>query len=484
VVTTNDMRLLHELEETLRVFSTALPESAEIRHTLVRTSVKDVHTFILSLSGIKKTYTYTAASSQSQDTVEGLRLTRRAAKLGLYHVLREVTGITLPWGSLTGIRPTRLCRQLIREYGDLNLAIENMQDVFDVTYSKAALVRDIVLNQAGFYRWGEDGIADLYVGIPFCRSRCLYCSFMSADLSRKSMRDLVEPYIEGLLREIRETADLLKEMGKKPGCLYVGGGTPSSIGTEALWRVLNALQECFPSAMEWTVESGRPDTMDEAMLSMMKDAGVERISINPQTMQNNTLRLIGRRHTAEDVIRTLDIAGHMGFQSVNMDLIMGLPGETIKQAEDTLRKIEVLPIDNLTVHTLSVKRSSRLHEFPDRYPLPDAETVKEMVSMGEDAARGMGMFPYYLYRQKYMTGNLENVGYSLPGKICCYNIDMMEETHHIVAMGAGSISRRMYFDEDRHERLANPKNVDYYLSHLNTLLDRKREFFLKGTVKV
>lgn len=406
--------------------------------------------------------------------VERLRQRRRAAKLCLYGALKDWTGYTPPWGSLTGIRPTRLLRQLEAETRDAAAADRTLRQVFDVSCDKAALLRETLQAQAGLYETGNERDIDVYVGIPFCRTRCLYCSFISADLSR-GKHDL-EGYTQALLREIDQAGDMLPALGKRVRAVYVGGGTPTALGRERLERILARLRERVGAGREWTVEAGRPDTLDADMFRMLHDLGVGRISINPQTMNAETLARIGRSHTPEAVLRALEQARAYPWD-INMDVIVGLPGEGLPEVQRTLGVLGGLDIDNLTVHTLAVKRSSRLHERLQDYPLPPDAVVEDMVHAARLCAQDMGMQPYYLYRQKFMRGNLENVGYTRPGKACLYNIDIMEETHPILALGAGGSSKRMFYAEGRHERFFNPKGVDHYLSHVDDMMGRRAAFF-------
>ena len=315
----------------------------------------------------------------------------------------------------------------------------------------------------------------MYVGIPFCTTRCAYCSFSSGEIGDGH---LVEPYLAALEREIDAARALMDEAGLRMRALYVGGGTPTSLDARQLARLLCRLQRAFPGATEWTVEAGRPDTLDEEKLRVLRDFPVGRISINPQTMNDATLQRIGRAHTAQDILSAYALARRIGFDHINMDLIAALPGETPADFERTLAKIRSLAPESLTVHTLAVKRSSRLHE--QSYRPTETDTVQKMVERGLEAAHDMGMRAYYLYRQKYMAGNLENVGYALPGHACTYNIDIMEETTSILALGAGGISKRVQDDaEKRIRRAPNVQNIEQYTARVNEMIERKRALFLK-----
>lgn len=402
------------------------------------------------------------------------RMMRRYAKLCLYRLLRDETGLRPPWGALTGVRPTRLFRQLMSEGRGLDEALRYFTGELDVSADRASLVTAVLEAQRDRIVFGEDRAVDVYVGIPFCRTRCLYCSFVSADLSKAGR--WVDGYVAALLREIDEGAALLRDLGKRVRCVYVGGGTPTAIGMERLRTVLRRIRSRWDGDYEFTVEAGRPDSLDGDMLAMIAGCGARRISINPQTMNAGTLARIGRGHTPDDVLRAMELAARLPFD-INMDLIMGLPGEGPAEAAHTLRAVSRLPIHNLTVHTLALKRASALHETWERYSLPGAAAVEEAIALSRRTAEGMGMRPYYLYRQKYMSGNLENVGWALPGRECLYNIDMMEETHHVLALGAGGVSKRMDYENSFHARLANPKGIPDYMERIDEFMLRKRAFF-------
>lgn len=412
----------------------------------------------------------------SDDNLLAERLKKRYAKLCLYALLKEYRGFAPPWGSLTGIRPTKLARQLMDEGRSLAQAIEVMQTVFDVSEPKARLVGDVLRAQEGVWEWGDERHFDVYIGIPFCRTRCLYCSFFSSDMRRP---ETVRAYFDALALEIGAFGSLMKEKGRKCRAVYVGGGTPVAVETGLLRGVLECMLVSFPGAGELTVEAGRPDCVNPENMRMLRGMGVGRVSVNPQTMNARTLEAIGRGHTPEDVLRAYETARRSGIPQINMDIIVGLPGESVEDVTATLEALSPLDMDNLTVHTLAVKHSSRLNEHLFEYPLPDAETASAMLDSAQEFAVSRGMRPYYMYRQKYMAGNLENVGYALSGTECVYNVDMMEETHDIVALGAGAVSKRMFYEETRHERYPNPKNIEYYIGKIDEIIEGKREFFCK-----
>ena len=401
------------------------------------------------------------------------RAARRLCKQTLYNLCREVTGIHPPWGSMTGVRPTHLIYEALDEGQSMDGAMRYVQEVFDVTPEKAALLAEV----AGVQRQlpaPDDKFVDVYIGIPFCTTRCAYCSFSSGELGNGK---LVEPYLDALFREMTACASLIGETGRTLRAVYVGGGTPTSLNEEQLPRLLEHMMHLFPNACEYTVEAGRPDTITPAKLRAIKAAGVGRISINPQTMNDRTLQVIGRGHTAAQVEEAYAMARAADIHHINMDVIAGLPGENLDDFAYTMAAARRLHPESLTVHTLAIKRSSRMSL--EHAPLPDGETAAQMVHMGMDTAHDLGMSAYYLYRQKYMAGNQENVGYALPGHACQYNVDIMEETSHILAMGAGAIAKRVYPEEGHIGRAPNVYNIEQYIARVDEMIQRKRELFLE-----
>jgi len=397
------------------------------------------------------------------------RYRKRCLKIAVFRALGRLVEASLPWGSLTGIRPTRLLRELIEEKGEAE-ALRFMGEEFDVSPAKLALAREIVEAQRPAMDFSERDV-DVYIGIPFCRTRCLYCSFASE--VRRESTDM-EAYLGALCRDISLGAQIAKEAGYTLRSMYMGGGTPTILTAPELERVLShALAAYGGFGRELTVEAGRPDTITAEKLSIIRAMGGERVSINPQTMNGDTLRRMGRSHGPEEIAAACRMAREAGFTSINMDIIAGLPGETLKDVEHTLERIAELRPENLTVHTLAIKRSSLLKQRLAELPPADAATAGRMVEAGERAARAMGMGPYYMYRQKYMSGNLENVGYALPGKECIYNIDMMEETVSIMAHGAGSMTKRVFDGEKRVERIPNPKDIATYIAKVEEVARAK-----------
>ncbi len=404
-------------------------------------------------------------------TLHRKRAARRLVRQTLYDLCREVAGIHPPWGSLTGIRPTHLMYEAI----GMGLTGEDAKryviDHFDVKPDRADILWEIAQVQ-GQLPPPEDRWMDVYIGIPFCTTRCTYCSFSSGELGKGK---LVEPYLTALFREMEACSGMIAATGRTLRAVYVGGGTPTSLNEDQLTRLLGKMMTCFPGAMEYTVEAGRPDTITPGKLAAIKAAGVQRISINPQTMNDETLRIIGRAHTAQQVIDAYAMAREAGIHHINMDVIAGLPGETVADFARTMDFALQLRPESLTVHTLAIKRSTRLHF--ENYRFPTGVEAAQMVDLGLQTARKLGMQPYYLYRQKNMAGNQENIGYAIPGHACQYNVDIMEETTHILALGAGGISKRVYEDEGHIGRAPNVANIEQYIARVDEMIERKRELF-------
>ena len=397
------------------------------------------------------------------------RMSKRYAKLLLYEALCNILGKSLPWGSLTGIRPTAMLHELGKE----GKSLLDFEKEFGVSKEKCALSARILKNQCRIRNKGADDI-DLYINIPFCVSRCSYCSFISAIISQK--KRWISPYIDALLAEYRSAVALVKRMGKRVCAVYVGGGTPTSLNDEDFARVMQGLtvSRDFPDA-EYTVEAGRPDTITRAKLIAMQSAGVGRISINPQTFNDRTLQLIGRNHSADQTVAAYKMAREYPFV-INMDLIAALPGESVEDfCRSVDRTIELSP-DNVTVHTLAIKRSSMLSGMD--YDNREHSNAVAMTDYAQRALMGAGYEPYYLYRQKNMNGNQENVGYMKSGSVCIYNVDNMEELCSVLAIGAGGISKRI--TGSRIERMSNIKNIEEYVRLHEEIIKKREEFFLEG----
>ncbi len=406
------------------------------------------------------------------DAVVDKRLRRRQAKLCVYELMKRRFGYAPPWGSLTGIRPTRLLYAGLESGLSLEDAAAQMQATFDVSDEKMAVLREIVAVQQEELTPPAPHEADVYIGIPFCVSRCAYCSFLSGEVGNGS---LLAPYVAALKREIAHALQLLEDTGLSLRAFYMGGGTPTSLPAGLLREVLTAAAPLMRACREITVEAGRPDTIDREKLQALMDWGVTRISVNPQTMHDQTLATIGRRHTCAQTESAYRLARSMGFDHINMDLIAGLPGENLGMFAQTLDWVRALDPESVTVHTLSIKRSSLLHLWEAQ--LPDGDMVADMVRLGARAAHDMGMRPYYLYRQKYMAGNQENVGYARRGHACLYNVDMMEETGSVLALGAGAASKRIFPQKGVIRRAYNVSDICQYIHRVDEMAQRKRELF-------
>ena len=415
--------------------------------------------------------------------VEIKRLRKRQVKLALYNLLKKRTGVRPPWGALTGIRPTRLLYEAMEAGLAREQAVQHVIEAFDVSPDRAALLGEIAQMQTGLRDPAPDEF-DLYIGIPFCRTRCSYCSFSAGEIGNGK---LVAPYVDALLREIGLSHRLMQEKGLRLRAGYIGGGTPTAIPCGDLEKILSAAQAAFPDAKEWTVEAGRPDTIDEEKLRMLRVYGVTRISVNPQSFSDATLARIGRAHTGADTIRAYELARHLGFDDINMDIIAALPGETVADFEHTLSVLEQLQPESVTVHSLAIKRSSRLHEqmhvSEGQHSQVSAAGAAEMIASARQRLTAGGWRPYYLYRQKYMAGNLENVGYARPGKACLYNIGNMEETASVLALGAGAISKWLFDRTMRIERAPNVRNIEEYIRRVDEMVARKRAVIFSTEAK-
>lgn len=397
-------------------------------------------------------------------------------KYSLYKLLTKLTGKTLPWGNLTGIRPAKLAMAMI-EAGMKNSEIaEEMRKRYLVSPEKTALAITIANREREILKDidYENGYS-LYVGIPFCPSICLYCSFSSYPL--KQWKDRVELYLDALCKEIREVSSIMKKKGRKLDTVYIGGGTPTTLEPDQLQRLLDTLTEHFDcrNLAEFTIEAGRPDSITREKLQVIRKYPVSRISVNPQTMNQETLEIIGRRHTAEETRQAFYLARECGFDNINMDLIVGLPEETIEDVRETMRQLEELDPDNITVHSLAIKRAARLRMQKEQYENLHIENTAQTIDLTAECCHEMGLEPYYLYRQKNMAGNFENVGYAKPGKAGVYNILIMEEKQTIMALGAGATTKVVFEDGKRIERVGNVKDIINYLDRVDEMVERKRE---------
>lgn len=404
----------------------------------------------------------------------GGQLEKNKAKRFIYDSLAELTGYRPAWGTLTGVRPTKLANEMMSRD---RLTYDQIADIFHNVYyvsdEKTQLVLDTCRNQSFITGSPAGRTAGVYIGIPFCPTRCLYCSFTSNQADESAM----ERYLEALLKEINAVGERMKQLDIKPESVYIGGGTPTSLSAGALQRLLDKVIDSFDMSevKEFCTEAGRPDTITAEKLAVMKAHGVDRISINPQSMNDSTLRLIGRSHCVEDIYEAFRIAAESGIEHINTDLIAGLPGEDHVMFMHTLDEVIRLAPDNITVHTLAVKRASRLREQDSDYHYSGGDEVGRMVSDAAATLRDNGYFPYYMYRQKHMTGNFENVSYAKKGTESVYNIRIMDEHQTIIALGAGGISKAYYDDGNRLERVPNVSNFEVYIQRIDEMIQRKDE---------
>ena len=405
-----------------------------------------------------------------------------AFKCTLYTKLSAQLNKTLPWGYLTGVRPSKIAYTLLEKGADREQILEEFTKKHLVSEKKAQLALQVAQTEKSIlekmdYKNGYS----LYIGIPFCPTTCLYCSFTSYSLA--AYQSKVQPYLEALLKEMKYVSEAMR--GRRLDAVYFGGGTPTTLSAGQLDMLLTELERQFDlsACRELTVEAGRPDSITYEKLCVLKAHHVDRISINPQTMNQQTLDLIGRRHTVEQIEEAFALAGKAGLDNINMDMILGLPGENKEMVQHTLEKIKALAPESLTVHSLAIKRAAALNIWREKYLDLQMDNSDEIVSMAADYAHQMGHQPYYMYRQKNMAGNFENVGYSKPGLECIYNILIMEEKQTIIAMGAGASTKIVFQNETeggqagRIERIENVKDVTNYIQRIDEMIERKRKFF-------
>lgn len=381
--------------------------------------------------------------------------------------------ILSPWGILNGIRPVKIAYKLIKSGKTPDETVEYFINEYEASREKAELaVRVAKVEMPIIDSMDEKGVS-IYIGIPFCPTRCLYCSFVSNSVA--SGAKYIPEYLDCLRREIAYTADIIKQNKNIVESVYIGGGTPTTLSADQLRFLFDGIFTEFDLSKnkEFTVEAGRPDTITEEKLRAIKDFGIDRISINPQSMNAETLKTIGRNHTPDDIRRAYLMARECGIECINMDIIAGLPSETVDMFKYTVEEVEKLNPENTTVHTMSIKRSSKLNETLDDYSLTDGNKVAEMVDFSMNTITSKGKNPYYLYRQKNMLGNLENVGYSKPGYESLYNIYIMEEVQTIISLGCGGVTKTVDRETDLIERIFNVKEPKDYIERIDEMLHRK-----------
>nr|WP_307760076.1 coproporphyrinogen dehydrogenase HemZ [uncultured Peptostreptococcus sp.] len=402
-------------------------------------------------------------------------ISKRIIERSLFYYLNEKFDANVPWGILTGIRPVKIVQELLDDGLEIEDIRENMKKQYLIREEKLDLITDIALRERPFIYPVTDKKISLYVSVPFCPTRCLYCSFPSHPLEK--FGSYRHEYVETVLKEAEGVADIIEKQGKEIETLYIGGGTPTALEAEDLEYLIQGLFERLDlsNIKEFTVEAGRPDSITREKLEALKRNNVSRISINPQTMNQETLDFVGRKHSVEDIKDCFILARELGFDNINMDLILGLPGENLEMVENTMKEIISLNPESVTVHTLALKRASDLNINMESYKdaLIGYQTVIDMISLSRKYMDEYGYNPYYMYRQKHMLGNLENIGYAKEGYECLYNMQIMEEKQSNYAIGAGAVSKFVYLDENRIERVDDVKNLQVYLERVDDMILKK-----------
>lgn len=458
-----------ELENLTRLFFpnekiTVIRDFSEPQPPCIYTEVSDKITISVNIGSFNKSET--AVKSLTDDDNELV-----SAQL-LYKLLCDFTGLTQPWGILTGVRPVKLLRRLAEESSE-EQAVKKFEKDFFVSNEKIALSRETEHNERKILELSKPESFSLYVGIPFCPSRCSYCSFVMASIERAEK--LIEPYTKLLCEEIKRTAEIANKLGLRLETVYFGGGTPTTLSAEQLDTVLGTVNKSFDmsTCREFTVEAGRPDTIDIAKLFALKENKVDRISINPQTVNDEVLKTIGRKHTAQQFFDAFELARKCGFDNINTDLIAGLPTDTPESFKNSLDSIVRLNAECITVHTLCMKRASRLTTEGVTLDLQQSRDAREMLAYTQNILGQNEYIPYYMYRQSRMVGNLENVGWSKKGFESLYNVYVMDETHTILACGSGGVTKLKRNNPDYLERIFNFKYPYEYIDRFDELIQRK-----------
>lgn len=458
-----------ELENLTRLFFpnekiTVIRDFSEPQPPYIYTEVSDKITISVNIGSFNKSETAVKKLTDDDNELVSAQL--------LYKLLCDFTGLTQPWGILTGVRPVKLLRRLAEESSE-EQAVKKFEKDFFVSNEKIALSRETEHNERKILELSKPESFSLYVGIPFCPSRCSYCSFVMASIERAEK--LIEPYTKLLCEEIKRTAEIANKLGLRLETVYFGGGTPTTLSAEQLDTVLGIVNNSFDmsTCREFTVEAGRPDTIDIAKLFALKENKVDRISINPQTVNDEVLKTIGRKHTAQQFFDAFELARKCGFDNINTDLIAGLPTDTPESFKNSLDSIVRLNAECITVHTLCMKRASRLTTEGVTLDLQQARDAREMLAYTQNILGQNEYIPYYMYRQSRMVGNLENVGWSKRGFESLYNVYVMDETHTILACGSGGVTKLKRNNPDYLERIFNFKYPYEYIDRFDELIQRK-----------
>lgn len=382
---------------------------------------------------------------------------------------------TLPWGSLTGIRPVKRAVQMLERGTELKIIEKTFREDFGVSEEKTKLALNIAVREHTLFPKPPENSASLYLDIPFCPSKCVYCSFASMGVDQ--MKHFVAPYLEALYREIEASAEIVKNLSFRIDSVYIGGGTPTTLRAEELEQLLEKLETCFDlsAIKEFTAEAGRPDTITAEKLAAMRRHGVDRISVNPQSMNRKTLDIIGRKHSPEQITEAMELVRQFNFRAVNMDVIAGLPEESPEEFADSLQKVVAFAPENITIHTMCIKRAARLVTEEQETALTEDEAVQSMVRFAHNLLGNNDYLPYYLYRQKKTLGNQENTGFSKEGFEGYYNVAMMEELQTVISMGVGGVTKLLR--GDRIERIFNMKDVREYIRRLEEMIERKQYLY-------
>lgn len=400
---------------------------------------------------------------------DSIKEIKRVIGLNLHNAIMQISPVKLPWGILTGVRPAKVVWSMWDEGYNNSEVIRILKNDYLVSEEKIELAMNVAKAEKNLLSKESEKKVAIYIGIPFCPTRCLYCSFTSYSLKQYGSK--VDAYLDALEKEIEYAAKHLTN--KEIESIYIGGGTPTSLNEQQLDRLLGYVDKYFKIPMEYTVEAGRPDTITREKLRILKQHNVSRISINPQTLNDKTLKVIGREHSVDMFINAFKMAREEGHNNINTDIILGLPGESATEVENTLKGIMELNPESITVHTLAVKRASRLKETLENYEMTRLEDMEKMLKLTGEYAEKMNMHSYYMYRQKNMVGNFENVGYSKPGYECIYNIQIMEERQCIMALGAGGSTKLVNHETNQIERIFNVKSVDDYITRIDEMIERK-----------
>ena len=458
-----------ELENLTRLFFpnekiTVIRDFSEPQPPYIYTEVSDKITISVNIGSFNKSETAVKKLTDDDNELVSAQL--------LYKLLCDFTGLTQPWGILTGVRPVKLLRRLAEESSE-EQAVKKFEKDFFVSNEKIALSRETEHHERKSLELSKPESFSLYVGIPFCPSRCSYCSFVMASIERAEK--LIEPYTKLLCEEIKRTAEIASKLGLRLETVYFGGGTPTTLSAEQLDTVLGTVNKSFDmsTCREFTVEAGRPDTIDIAKLFALKENKVDRISINPQTVNDEVLKTIGRKHTAQQFFEAFELARKCGFDNINTDLIAGLPTDTPESFKNSLDSIVRLNAECITVHTLCMKRASRLTTEGVTLDLQQARDAREMLAYTQNILGQNEYIPYYMYRQSRMVGNLENVGWSKRGFESLYNVYVMDETHTILACGSGGVTKLKRNNPDYLERIFNFKYPYEYIDRFDELIQRK-----------